>query len=319
MCVSITDKINRDIAAVNALLHEKINGKSAIFDDFVKPLVNARGKQLRARLCLHIALSNNIENVDRIKVAAAIEFLHLATLIHDDVIDEANKRRGVETIHVKNGNKTAILSGDYLFAKSFDLIGDTENVEFLKIFTKVIIDLVEGEFMQMADVAKLEQSIEDYLLKTQKKTANLIEVAVELGAKMAGYSPEEITHFKNYGQALGMLFQITDDLLDYNSVIELAGKPVGNDLKEGVLTYPLLSIKNSENITYLKSEIKDIIDGKSPQNLIDYVKKQGGINNTIKLAQEYEMKAKHALDNLPQFEGKALLYDNLNNLMHRTK
>ncbi len=316
--VEITQKIDNDIEKMNSLLTAELAESSPIFNDFIRPLAMARGKQLRARLCLHIANTRESIETQRLWIAGAIEFLHLATLIHDDVLDEADLRRGVETVHTKEGNKAAILSGDHLFAKAFHMIGNGQDISYLKIFTDVISNLVEGEFLQMSDEGKINQDVERYLLKTKKKTADLIETAIELGARMAKYSEEEIQAFKEYGYSLGMLFQITDDFLDYTAKEEEAGKPVGNDLVEGVLTYPILSIKTAENEAFLEEEIRAIMNGKSSESLIKYVEEQGGLKNTIALAKDYEKAAREALDRLPSFDGKELLYDNITALLYRT-
>lgn len=315
----VKSKINFEIEKIAELLREELKDSSPIFDKFVEPLVKAGGKRLRARLCLLIALSGSSDEEQRRLIASAIELLHLATLVHDDVLDEAEIRRGITTIHKLEGNKTAILSGDYLFAKAFQLIGKAGNLQYLQIFTQVIIDLVEGEFLQMEDIGCVDQDIDRYLLKTRKKTADLIEVAVELGARMGGYKEEDVSYFKAFGQSLGMLFQITDDVMDYTSTEAISGKPAGKDLEEGVLTYPLLSIKREDNRDYLAEEVKAIMAGSAPGKLMKYVVKEGGLHNTILLARSYEKIGKEALEQLPDFEGKDILMDSLISLLNRTK
>ncbi len=305
---------------VNNLLEKELFGHSAYFDELVLPLVQAGGKRLRAQLCLLLAMQEEGTFSDHAYyLAAAIELLHLATLIHDDVLDEAALRRGVETIHTKEGNKVAILSGDYLFARSFDMISRVPSTQFLPIFTDVIVSLVEGEFLQMEDVDNVDQTVERYLLKSRKKTADLVVAAIEVGARLGTFTEEEIQHLKEYGYALGMLFQITDDVLDYTSEAAISGKEAGQDLKEGLITYPLLSIVTTENRETIQAMLQEIERGKSPNALLAYVVEQGGIERTEQLALQYAAAAKAALAKVKDFTGKDMLNLYIDSLMHRDK
>lgn len=305
---------------VNNLLEQELFGRSAYFDELVLPLVKAGGKRLRAQLCLLLAMQEDGKFSDSAYyLAAAIELLHLATLIHDDVLDEAALRRGVETIHTKEGNKVAILSGDYLFARSFDMISRVPSTTFLPIFTEVIVSLVEGEFLQMEDVDNVDQTAERYLLKSKKKTADLVVAAIEVGARLGTFSEEEIQHLKEYGHALGMLFQITDDVLDYTSEAAISGKEAGQDLKEGLITYPLLSIVTEENREMIQKMLQDIVGRKSPQSLLEYVVAQGGIERTEQLALQYAEQARVALSKVKDFNGKDMLNLYVDSLIHRNK
>ena len=240
--LEMMERIALDLERVERALASSFNTGAEDFNDLIRPLSEAGGKRLRAQLCLLIANAGQSIETDRIKIAEAVEMLHLATLIHDDVLDQAEIRRGEDTIHKHKGNKVAILSGDYLFAKAFRIVSEMPHMEYLKVFSHIISCLVEGEFMQMEDVYRIDQGIERYMIKTQKKTADFMEGCMELGGLLGGWSSEEIGYLKQYGHALGMAFQITDDIMDYRETSDTTGKPVGNDLREGLLTYPLLSI-----------------------------------------------------------------------------
>lgn len=310
--------IEEDIAAVERLLYQELSSPSSVFNERVRPLLEAGGKRLRAKLCLLFANSGDAPREDRIHIAAAIELLHLATLVHDDVLDAADMRRGAPTISYQEGNKVAILSGDYLFAKTFDLISRTGNTMYLQIFTKVIIALVEGEFLQMSDYANLHQELDSYLDKTKKKTADFMEAAVELGARLGGYEDEQIKMAKEFGQGIGMLFQITDDMMDYSGQSVKTGKPTGLDLQDGLLTYPLLSIITQDNISFIKEQLQGILDGSSPDALVAYVRQMEGLEKTAALAKVYADQSLHALEALPDFIGKELLYEHVNGLLGRS-
>ena len=313
----IIEQIGQDLEQVEVSLAASFETGAEDFNALIRPLSAAGGKRLRAQLCILVALAGNSIQEERIKIAESVEMLHLATLIHDDVLDQAAIRRGESTIHTHKGNKIAILSGDYLFAKCFALVASLNSTEYLKVFTHIITCLVEGEFMQMEDVYRIDQGIDRYMTKTQKKTADFMEGCLELGGMLGGWSPEHIVQLKRYGHALGMAFQITDDIMDYRESSDTTGKPSGNDLKEGLLTYPLLSIVTDDNKDKLLADIKNLANGGDDQAIIDYVIAQGGVDNTLVVADKYCNDAYDALNQLPDFDGKVLLEMAVANLADR--
>ena len=313
----IIEQIGQDLEQVEVSLAASFETGAEDFNALIRPLSAAGGKRLRAQLCILVALAGNSVQEERIKIAESVEMLHLATLIHDDVLDQAAIRRGESTIHTHKGNKIAILSGDYLFAKCFALVDSLNSTEYLKVFTHIITCLVEGEFMQMEDVYRIDQGIDRYMTKTQKKTADFMEGCMELGGMLGGWSPEHIVQLKRYGHALGMAFQITDDIMDYRESSDTTGKPSGNDLKEGLLTYPLLSIVTDDNKDKLLADIKNLANGGDDQAIIDYVIAQGGVDNTLVVADKYCNDAYDALNQLPDFDGKVLLEMAVANLADR--
>lgn len=313
----IIEQIGQDLEQVEVSLAASFETGAEDFNALIRPLSAAGGKRLRAQLCILVALAGNSIQEERIKIAESVEMLHLATLIHDDVLDQAAIRRGESTIHTHKGNKIAILSGDYLFAKCFALVASLNSTEYLKVFTHIITCLVEGEFMQMEDVYRIDQGIDRYMTKTQKKTADFMEGCMELGGMLGGWSPEHIVQLKRYGHALGMAFQITDDIMDYRESSDTTGKPSGNDLKEGLLTYPLLSIVTDDNKDKLLADIKNLANGGDDQAIIDYVIAQGGVDNTLVVADKYCNDAYDALNQLPDFDGKVLLEMAIANLADR--
>ena len=313
----IIEQIGQDLEQVEVSLAASFETGAEDFNALIRPLSAAGGKRLRAQLCILVALAGNSVQEERIKIAESVEMLHLATLIHDDVLDQSAIRRGESTIHTHKGNKIAILSGDYLFAKCFALVASLNSTEYLKVFTHIITCLVEGEFMQMEDVYRIDQGIDRYMTKTQKKTADFMEGCMELGGMLGGWSPEHIVQLKRYGHALGMAFQITDDIMDYRESSDTTGKPSGNDLKEGLLTYPLLSIVTDDNKDKLLADIKNLADGGDDQAIIDYVIAQGGVDNTLVVADKYCNDAYDALNQLPDFDGKVLLEMAVANLADR--
>lgn len=315
--LALIEQVKADLVKVEAYLAESLQTGSEDFNRLIRPISAAGGKRLRARLCLLIAGAGKASEADRVRIAAAVEMLHLATLIHDDVLDQAAVRRGATAIHCSKGNKVAILSGDYLFAKAFDVVAQIGSVACLHVFSFIISALVEGEFMQMEDVYRLDQGIERYLTKTQKKTADFIEACLELGGILGKWSETDIRLLKQYGHGLGMAFQITDDIMDYAATAKTTGKPVGKDLREGLITYPLLSVINEANKAEVTKAVQAIADGQAPDELIAYVAAQGGVANAEALEADYRRDAHEALEALPDFAGKAVLYEVLDSLADR--
>ena len=309
-------RVSKDLERVETYLQQSLQTGAEDFNALIRPLSAGGGKRLRAQLCLLIALSGDSNQEDRVRMAAAIEMLHLATLIHDDVLDQAEVRRGVTSIHCTKGNKVAILSGDYLFAKAFGIVAEIGSIPCLTIFSEIISALVEGEFMQMEDVYRLDQGTERYLLKTQKKTADFIEGCLALGGILGGWSEEHIQLLRTYGHGLGMAFQITDDVMDYREQTVTTGKPVGKDVKEGILTYPL-SVVTPDNTMYVTNMIEDIRNGKDTKELMEYVTAKGGIDQALALEATYRKQAETALQQLPSFKGKDILETVLEKLSNR--
>jgi heptaprenyl diphosphate synthase len=207
--------------------------------DICVHLAQAGGKRLRPALCFFGAYGGN--NKDQVmKVAIALEIIHMATLVHDDVIDQASTRRGVPTVNTLWGPHRAVLSGDFLFARAFSLIASAGLTEVILDLSDVVSSLCEGELIQEHDLFNCNQHEEDYFNRVGKKTADFIAASCQLGALTAGFPAERVLSLRRYGYALGMAFQITDDILDVTATTQQLGKPTGNDLKQGNLTLPVI-------------------------------------------------------------------------------
>lgn len=235
-----------ELAAVEQELASVITSQDDLVTDIGSHLLRAGGKRLRPALYILCAKSGNPDRRDILPVAAAIELIHMATLVHDDVIDNAATRRGLATANARWGNSVTVLAGDYLFAKAFSLIATHGGPAALKILTGTICDICEGEISQARDVFNPDVTEEAYLSRIGKKTAGFIAASSELGALSAAMPPQDVDALRQYGYAIGMAFQITDDLLDVTASSEQIGKPAGNDLRQGVLTLPVIhALKNS--------------------------------------------------------------------------
>ena len=228
-----------ELAAVEQELASIIVSPVDLVTDIGSHLLRAGGKRLRPALYILCAKSRP-DHQTTLPVAAAIELIHMATLVHDDVIDNAATRRGLATANARWGNPVSVLAGDFLFAKAFSLIATHGGAEALGILTGTICEICEGEISQAKDVFNPDQTEEDYLARIGKKTAGFIAAACELGALTVAMPSCDVHALRQYGYAIGMAFQITDDLLDVTASSEQIGKPAGNDLRQGVLTLPVI-------------------------------------------------------------------------------
>lgn len=231
--------IEHDLCDLETRLLSAVHSDVSDATDICIHLTQAGGKRLRPALCFFGAYGGN-EKEQVMKVAIALELIHMATLVHDDVIDQASTRRGVVTANVLWGPHRAVLSGDFLFARAFSLIATTQLTEVVRVLSDVVSSMCEGELLQEHDLFDTTLSEADYFTRVSKKTADFIAASCQLGAVAAGFSPDRADSLRRYAYALGMAFQITDDILDITASTLQLGKPTGNDLKQGNLTLPVI-------------------------------------------------------------------------------
>lgn len=236
-----------DMAAVNTLIHTRMASDNAPrIPEVTAHLVEAGGKRLRPMLTLATARMCGYGGHDHIKLAAAVEFIHTATLLHDDVVDESAQRRGRPTANLLWDNKSSVLVGDYLFARSFQLMVETDSLRVLDILATAAAVIAEGEVLQLSAASNIDTTENIYLQVVRGKTAALFAAACEVGGVIASAPQVQINALRNYGDALGIAFQIVDDLLDYGGTSAELGKNTGDDFREGKLTLPvILSIANA--------------------------------------------------------------------------
>lgn len=230
-----------EMAAVNALIRERMASENAPrIPEVTAHLVEAGGKRLRPMLTLASARLMGYPGPFHIHLAATVEFIHTATLLHDDVVDESSQRRGRPTANLLWDNKSSVLVGDYLFARSFQLMVETGSLRVLDILANASATIAEGEVLQLTAAQNIETDEKTYLKVVRGKTAALFAAATEVGGVIAEASDAQIEALHTYGDALGISFQIADDLLDYASASETIGKNVGDDFREGKLTLPVI-------------------------------------------------------------------------------
>lgn len=229
-----------DIRDVNAMIIKRMDSQSPLVGSVAGYLINSGGKRLRPLLMLGSSRLCGYQGRRAIKIAAAIEFIHSATLLHDDVVDESDLRRGQKTANVVWGNQASVLVGDFLFSRAFQLMEEDGSLDCIRVLTKASATLSEGEVMQLALKSNLEATKEDYLKVILAKTAELFSAACELGAMLAELAPDKREAMRLFGENLGIAFQLTDDALDYSSSQSKLGKNVGDDFREGKITLPVI-------------------------------------------------------------------------------
>jgi octaprenyl-diphosphate synthase len=230
-----------DMAAVNALIRARMASEHAPrIPEVTAHLVEAGGKRLRPLLTLAAARMFGYAGDDHVKLAATVEFIHTATLLHDDVVDESHRRRGRPTANLLWDNKSSVLVGDYLFSRSFQLMVETGNLRVLDILANASATIAEGEVLQLTAAQDLKTDERIYLQVIRGKTAALFAAATEVGGIIAGADDAKVAALRDYGDALGIAFQIVDDILDYGGSDATIGKNTGDDFRERKLTLPLI-------------------------------------------------------------------------------
>jgi octaprenyl-diphosphate synthase len=230
-----------ELDAVNLLIRDRMASQHAPrIPEVTAHLIDAGGKRLRPMLTLAAAAICGYTGTDHVKLAATVEFIHTATLLHDDVVDESGQRRGRPTANLLWDNKSSVLVGDYLFARSFQLMVETGSLKVLDILANASATIAEGEVLQMTAAQNLATDEDVYIRVVRGKTAALFSAATEVGGVISGASEAQIKALYDYGDALGIAFQIADDLLDYQGDASATGKNIGDDFRERKLTLPVI-------------------------------------------------------------------------------
>ncbi|HHL18783.1 MAG TPA: octaprenyl diphosphate synthase [Thiothrix sp.] len=244
---SICKMVSGDMDAVNTLIQRRLQSEVALINQLSIYIINSGGKRLRPLLALLVARACNYQGEKHIEVAAIIEFIHTATLLHDDVVDESDLRRGKETASSVWGNQAAVLVGDYLYSRAFEMMVDVESMRVMSILANTTNTIAEGEVLQLLNCHDANTTEESYLAVIYSKTAKLFEAACLIGAVLAELPEDEQEAIAKYGVHLGTAFQLADDILDYSASAEEMGKNIGDDLAEGKPTLPLIvALRRSE-------------------------------------------------------------------------
>lgn len=244
----IINLIQDDFKAVDSTIRGNLNSEVALINTLAEYVIASGGKRLRPMLTILAGKAINDQFNPKLHIAAAVvEYIHTATLIHDDVVDDSDQRRGKKTANNVWGNEAAVLVGDFLYSRAFQLMQQLDSLPIQNIFADTTNTIAEGEVIQLLNIGNLEMTEEDYFSIIESKTAVLFSAACKVGAMISGGTKDQIEALGEYGRNLGIAFQLMDDILDYEGTPEELGKNLGDDLNEGKLTLPLIhAIKNNK-------------------------------------------------------------------------
>jgi octaprenyl-diphosphate synthase len=302
-----------DMDATDKVIHERMGSAVALIPDLARHLIDSGGKRLRPMLTLAAARLGGYGGSAHVNLAAAVEFIHTATLLHDDVVDASTLRRGKVTASLVWGNKPSVLVGDFLFSRAFQLMVEANSIEVLDILAGAAAVIAEGEVMQLKSANNLAATEEHYLEVVSAKTAALFAAAAEAGALVSARGPAFVAALRNYGQSLGIAFQLVDDALDYSGRQALMGKSVGDDFREAKVTLPVilaLARADKQARTFWKRAIEDGQQSEADlERAITLVEETGAISETMTRARHYADEARSALSSLPESAIKSSLCD----------
>ena len=304
----------QDMQAVDKLINSYITSNvTPVISELSNHLINAGGKRLRPLLTLAASDLCNYSGASHIKLAAAIEFIHTATLLHDDVVDESFQRRGKPTANILWDNQSSVLVGDYLFSKSFQLMVETDSLKVLSILADASSTISEGEILQLSAVKNIKTDESAYFKIIEGKTAALFAAATEVGAVISNVERKKADALANFGKALGISFQITDDLLDYVGSEEVLGKNIGDDFKEGKVTLPLIKAisKSSKEEKRFWEEVinKGMQKSSDLEHALLLMRQHNVFDETRSEAIKWSKKARKYLDIFPESKTKVILQE----------
>ena len=321
--LQLRHSLMQSLKAVDQEIISRLNKSIPLINDIGKHLINASGKRLRPLLTLAMAAQFNDNSKKPILLAAAVEFIHTATLLHDDVVDESILRRGKKTANIIWGNEFSVLAGDFLFAQSFELMVETNSIEALSSLASASCKITQGEFQQIQIANKPETSLKDYFEVIGKKTAELFGASCKSGVIVAGGNVEQQNAAYEYGFNLGLAFQIVDDLMDFNNSPNRMGKNLGDDFKLGKTTLPVILAWQKSNTKEKQFWIKTLKKlNQKPndfKNAINILNKYDIFNECNQKTKEFISKSIKCLEKLPDTKIKNHLIGLANESIKRSK
>ncbi|WP_395700421.1 octaprenyl diphosphate synthase [Aquabacterium sp.] len=300
-----------EMQQVDEVIRRRLASEVALINQISHYIVSAGGKRIRPRLVLLFAAALGHEGPARYELAATVEFIHTATLLHDDVVDESSLRRGRQTANALFGNAASVLVGDFLYSRAFQMMVSVERMRVLDVLANATNVIAEGEVLQLMNMHDPDISVDDYLRVIRYKTAKLFEASAQLGAVLADASPALEEACADYGRSLGTAFQLVDDLLDYEGDTSALGKNVGDDLREGKPTLPLL-LAMQRGSSAQREMIRHAIEHGETERLpevIAVVRETGALAATREAARAEADKARRCLQALPESEAKKALLE----------
>jgi len=301
--VSVYQRYRPELEIVESLLYDSVGSANVKLSESSQQLLKAGGKRIRplfAIICSHLGHPQSRHHV--YSVAAALEMIHMASLVHDDVIDDSSVRRGQPTVKSLYGDRAAMYTGDFLFARAIRLLTEITDFRIHQEMADTMVRVCEGEIDQIRDFYNWQQNLRTYLRRVERKTALLISISCSLGARASGCDDETVEHLRRFGYYTGMAFQITDDLLDLEGDESVVGKPVGGDLQQGNLTLPALYAAQGEQGPELQNMVHAEMEHSTLEAAVQIIKDTDAIAVTRSLANRYLDKALRELGQLSPHE-----------------
>ena len=314
------DPTDAAMRRVDAVIRERLSSRVALIDQISHYIINAGGKRIRPRLVLLFSEALGFDGPERYELAATVEFIHTATLLHDDVVDESDLRRGRATANAMFGNAASVLVGDFLYSRAFQMMVSVNRMRVLQVLADATNVIAEGEVLQLMNMHDPDLAVADYLQVIRYKTAKLFEASARLGAVLAGADAALEESCADYGRSLGTAFQLVDDLLDYEGNSSELGKNVGDDLREGKPTLPLLLAMeraSEPDRTLIRHAIEHGELQKLP-DILAVVRLTGALDATRAAAQAEADKARAVLAHLPPSRAREALLDLCARSIHRS-
>jgi octaprenyl-diphosphate synthase len=299
-----------DMAAVDRLIRSSLDSNVVLIRQIAEYIIGSGGKRLRPMLVVLAARACGYRGEHHVTLAAIVEFIHTATLLHDDVVDESDLRRGQESAHAVWGNAASVLVGDFLYSRSFQMMVTVDSMRVMEVLSDATNTIAEGEVEQLLNMHDPEVSEERYFSVIEKKTAKLFEAACQLGAVLAGREERELD-LARFGRELGAAFQVTDDVLDYTAEAATLGKNIGDDLAEGKPTLPLILSRQ-----HLGVEERGLIDAAIREGglerigrIVELIRDSGALRESMNKARQRAEAAQQSLAGLPNSEWKSAMLD----------
>ena len=308
---SIRSLVQSDLEAADHFISTELKSEIHLINQLIEYILQSGGKRIRPLLVLLAARAFNHDKQQHIDLAAAIELIHTATLLHDDVVDSSTLRRGHETANTIWGNEASVLVGDFLYSRAFQFIVRLQNLSVLHIFSNATNLIAEGEVLQLINCRDPNTTEASYFNVIERKTAKLFEVAAHAGAALSDCSMQEMNAMKEYGIHLGIAYQLIDDALDYHASAEQTGKNRGDDLAEGKPTLPLIYALRQGSPSEIKM-IREAIAENSTKNLpaiLEIIESTGAIKYTANAAKQHAQKANSLLTHIPDSPYRKALSD----------
>lgn len=300
-----------EMSEVDQVIRQRLSSDVALINQISNYIISAGGKRIRPMLVLLFANALGFRGPERFELAAIVEFIHTATLLHDDVVDESELRRGRATANALFGNAASVLVGDFLYSRAFQMMVSVNRMRVLEVLADATNVIAEGEVLQLMNMHDPDIAVEDYLRVIRFKTAKLFEASARLGAVLSDATPQIEEACASYGRALGTAFQLVDDLLDYEGATEQLGKNVGDDLREGKPTLPLL-LAMERGSAEQRAVVRHAIEHGEVDRLaeiVEIVRLTGALEATRQAARDEADKARTSLLSLPDSKHREALIE----------